>query len=802
MRGTNVSADLRETAHSLMKKNVAVFLLSNDKIPHRNCEDCKGQTSEEHRAGCECLQTGKLCHGFYAATTDIEVFDSWLEDHPDSEILAMPTGQATGVFVFEYDPKNGGAESYNKLISANEAFDTKTVASPGGGEHFYFKMPNFPFGNIHGKLWPGIDIKSEGGYVLIPPSKTEKGKYVVTRNVEPTEAPSWLIDKIFEYQSRNKWNTEAKLLQRPEQRTYDPDLVTPEQANLVRKTVSYWQNRIKNAPEGSQNLLIYTASRVLFSLAFHGLIDEENAYSYLEEACEQGGHPAWRAQKAIRSGRDAADASPDEVHAALSNDLNILETFDKDDLGNANRVVFWRGTDLRYDPDRERFYTWAGKKWVFARPGRVTNIVEDVHSKIIPTEAPFYSADSIPPSEKDKKAPKSYREQFITWAKAQRYSSPISSTVAILKGREALWCDSEAFDIDPYHFNVGNGVVDLRTGELLAHDRTFMCSNISRVHYDPNAKAPEWERFLELTQPNEVHRKYLQRLMGYTLIGEVIDQIFAVHIGSGGNGKGVFLDTQKYIIDEYATTGQRDSFVRKSNSNRIPADIASMEGKRLVVVDELNDNQKLDEALLKDITGGGEIKAEAKNINPWEYTPKFTLHFRTNHMPDLPSDRSIIRRFRPVKWTVEPTSEEWDTFTSPHHSTPFNYLTKLEAPGILNWILEGVREYLEHGLQVPDDLSVAAVEMLMENDPFLIFMSLNCVQHPGDQLDGSRLYACFKQWYEDNGFAGNPPSSRALYKDIKEGKYKDKWPWETNNRGRFMIMDHRLEGRTGGHLGS
>jgi putative DNA primase/helicase len=280
-------------------------------------------------------------------------------------------------------------------------------------------------------------------------------------------------------------------------------------------------------------------------------------------------------------------------------------------------------------------------------------------------------------------------------------------------------------------------------------------------------------------------------MIGYTVIGEVRDQIFALHIGSGGNGKGVFLDTISYVMGEYATTGQRDSFVRKNNSNRIPADIASMEGKRLVVVDELNDNQKLDEALLKDITGGGTIKAEAKNVNPWEYTPKFTLHFRTNHMPDLPSDRSIVRRFRPVKWTVEPTGEEWDSFTSPHHSTITNYLTIEESSGILNWILEGTREYLRQGLSVPDSLETEALMMLQENDPFLSFMSENVGVNEGAVLDGTKLYTSYKEWYKNHGFSGNPPSSRSLFKDIKEGKYKGRWEWGTE-RDRFALKNISL----------
>lgn len=782
---------IQEAAKALIQSGRPVFPISGDKIPYRNCDDCRGLTDEAHREVCSCLRNGGLCHGFYAATLDEAIFDSWCEEHPDIAMIAMPTGKKTGLFVMEYDPKNGGETSYNQLINDHGAIQTETNMSPSGGLHHVFLMPDFDFGNIHGKLWPGIDIKATGGYALMPPSQTDKGSYVVVNGMDPQPAPQWLLDKIFQYSSKNKWDESSRMLRRQEGRTYDPDSITPEQAEQVRKTVDYWQSRIREAKDGEQNILIYTGSRVLFSLCFHGLMDEEDAQYFLEEACEEGNHPQHRSLLAIQSGTRAAWANPDPRDEALANDINVVETFTQDDIGNANRVIFWRGTDIRYDSDREKYYTWDENKWVQARDGRVRNIVEDVHANILATESLFYSDINSPPSQQGKRNPKTYRDLFNAWGATQRFARKISDTMTTLHGRKEIWCRTDDFDSEPYFLNVSNGVVDLRENDLLPHDRAYLCSKISDVIYDPNAKCPEWERFLELVMPDPEHRAYLQRMIGYTVIGEVRDQIFALHIGSGGNGKGVFLDTISYVMGEYATTGQRDSFVRKNNSNRIPADIASMEGKRLVVVDELNDNQKLDEALLKDITGGGTIKAEAKNVNPWEYTPKFTLHFRTNHMPDLPSDRSIVRRFRPVKWTVEPTGEEWDSFTSPHHSTITNYLTIEESSGILNWILEGTREYLRQGLSVPDSLETEALMMLQENDPFLSFMSENVGANEGAVLDGTKLYTSYKEWYKNHGFSGNPPSSRSLFKDIKEGKYKGRWEWGTE-RDRFALKNISL----------
>ena len=775
--------ELVEAARDLIAKGRKVFGISSNKIPYANCDNCRDQTTASHREVCPCMQDPLArCHGLYAATDDLDVVKQWVEETPEMH-LAVATGQASGVFVFDYDPKNGGDVSFQELIDEFGEFETETNTTKSGGKHFIFQLPNFDVPNIIGKLWPGIDIKGNGGYYLVPPSPG----YTKDDTQNPVQAPKFLREAIFNYQAKFKWADGSRNLEPVERKDFDPEAITESMADQVAKTVKYWTGKIRTAPEGRQNIYIFTATRVLFSLCFHGVLEEDDAQQLIERACREGNHPLGRVKTTIASARQYAFEMPDELDMALSDDRDIIETFQMDDIGNANRVVFWKGMDIRYDPDREKFYTWDKKKWIPAKEGRVMGIVEDVITKISATEGDFYSNNTSPPNELNKRGvPKTYRQVFLEWAAKQRFTGKITSTAVILKGREAIWTVGDDFDLNPYEINVANGLLDLRTGGLRPHDRASMCSNISPVEYDPNATCPEFMRFLELTQPVEEHRRYIQRLLGLTMIGEVRDQIFALHIGSGGNGKGVFLDTCSYVMGEYSTTGQRDSFVRKHNSNRIPADIASFEGKRIVLVDELNDNQKLDTALLKDVTGGGKIKAEAKNVNPWEYTPKFTLHFRTNHMPDLPTDRSIVRRFRPVRWSVEPTSEQWDSFTSPHHSTPFQYLTKREASGILNWLLAGTRDYLQNGLDVPLDLDMDAIRMLEENDPFLIFMSQNTSSSEGAELDGSQLYKSFKEWYADHYASGKPDSAKSLWVDIREGKYKGRWNWY-EKRGRMTF---------------
>lgn len=714
-----------EEATRLISLGSKVFPVSANKKPYRNCDDCKeAEATEVHREVCPCLrEPGSRCHGVYAASDDIEVVKQWLTETPAMG-LAEAMGKVTGFLTVEFDPKNDGDKSWADWIEENGDVDTETQQSPGGGKHFIGQAPNFPVRNIHGKLAPGIDVKADGGYRVAAAPKGSERQYVRLNDSSRNPFPKWLLDKIFEYQSRDRWDDRAGLLTPPERKDFDADALTEDQQTRVEKTVTYWQRRIRTAPHGVQNVLIYTGTRVLFSLCYAGLLDETVAEDAVLEAAEDGNHPHHRTLSSLQSGRQDAYANPDPVDAVLDNDLDTILTFQHNDSGNANRVLYWKGLDLKYNGDQDKFLVWDRIQWSVVPTSKIRGMVEEVFNSIIATEAEFYSDTASPVSEMDKKRPRSYRALFRLWAMQQQYARKYRDCISILEGRASIACVSDDFDYNPYLLNTPTGIVDLKTGEVREHDRNELCTQVTSVSYDPDATCLQWQRFMEMTQPNEAHRRYVQRVFGASLLGKTLpEEVFFLHIGSGGNGKGVSLDILKKMLGAYATVGQRDTFTRKNGSNRIPADLASYDGKRLVLIDELNSNQKLDDALLKDVTGGGVIKAEAKNLNPWEYTPKFTLHIRTNHMPDLPSDRSMVRRFRPIKWTVEVTPQQWDSFTDDENRDVTDFLYNHEAAGILNWMLEGLRDYRANGLQTPEDLEVEALDMLEESDIHAQFIS-------------------------------------------------------------------------------
>lgn len=141
-----------------------------------------------------------LCdNGFYEASSNIEEIEEWWRIWPDAA-MAAPLGLGLGMFVYDVDPDNGGMASHQELIKTyGELPPTWVCRSGGGGQHYYFRYPRRKVSNRKG-VRPGIDIQSDGSYVLIPFSshksgniyKWEEGKTPGT--VALADAPDWLIE--------------------------------------------------------------------------------------------------------------------------------------------------------------------------------------------------------------------------------------------------------------------------------------------------------------------------------------------------------------------------------------------------------------------------------------------------------------------------------------------------------------------------------------------------------------------------------------------------------------------------------
>lgn len=140
-------------------------------------------------------------HGFKDATNDIKQIKTWWELFPNAGI-GLPTGSINNIVVLDIDPRNGGNFSFERLVDENENLPhTVHCETGGGGFHLYF---NYDKRIKRNSLidYPGIDVQSDGKYVILPPSTHPNGrdyeweqssKPVVTPIADP---PSWLVNKL------------------------------------------------------------------------------------------------------------------------------------------------------------------------------------------------------------------------------------------------------------------------------------------------------------------------------------------------------------------------------------------------------------------------------------------------------------------------------------------------------------------------------------------------------------------------------------------------------------------------------
>jgi hypothetical protein len=124
----------------------------------------------------DCRSPGKhprTSRGFIDATTDRKKIKAWWTEWPDSNI-GMPTGSVSGLLVLDVDPRNGGYKSLAKvLIDSGPLPPTAKQQTGGGGRHLFFRYSGLKMPKT---LAPGIDVKADGGYVVVAPSIHQSGK--------------------------------------------------------------------------------------------------------------------------------------------------------------------------------------------------------------------------------------------------------------------------------------------------------------------------------------------------------------------------------------------------------------------------------------------------------------------------------------------------------------------------------------------------------------------------------------------------------------------------------------------------
>jgi putative DNA primase/helicase len=310
----------------------------------------------------------------------------------------------------------------------------------------------------------------------------------------------------------------------------------------------------------------------------------------------------------------------------------------------------------------------------------------------------------------------------------------------------------DQWDADPWLLNTPGGVVDLRTGASRPHFARDLMTKLTAV--TPRPDCPLWRRFLTtVTDKDEQLQAFLQRVAGYCLTGITKEHaIFFLH-GTGGNGKGVFLNTLAAILADYATVAPMETFTA-SPGDRHPTDVAMLRGARMVTAQETEEGRRWAEARIKAMTGGDPISARFMRQDFFTFVPQFKLIIAGNHKPGLRNvDEAIRRRFNLIPFNVHIPPEE-------RNPDLFDDL-KSEWPGILQWMIDGCLEWQNIGLAAPAVVLAATDDYLQAEDAIAQWIEDRC--HISGQIVKGRaityplycttadLFASWKAWADDAG---------------------------------------------------
>ncbi|MCM3665541.1 phage/plasmid primase, P4 family [Mesobacillus subterraneus] len=408
--------------------------------------------------------------------------------------------------------------------------------------------------------------------------------------------------------------------------------------------------------------------------------------------------------------------------------------FMRTDLGNAERLIYRFGKDLRYNNAFKKWYIWDGKRWREDDTNQIKQMAKH-------TVRMIYKEAS---QEEESEA----RAALSKHAVGSESRSRLEAMIALSESEVPILPDD--MDKDQMLFNCANGVVNLETGEFLEHNREFYMNKISPIAYDPNADCPLWKKFLEdIMQDEEGNVKqelinFLQKAIGYALTGDTSEQVLFFLYGKGRNGKSTFLDTIRYLFGDYGQQTNTETFsVRKNEGAR--SDLATLKGSRLVAASESEEGARLAESLIKQLTGGEPIQARFLYGNPFVYKPEFKIFFTTNHKPIIKgSDEGIWRRIRLVPFTVTIPKEKVDKHLG-------DKLLQQEMSGILRWAVEGCLKWQKEGLGNPKEVQEATDDYRGEMDAVGNFLKEYCVFNDAAKCYVKDLYQKYEEWCIENG---------------------------------------------------
>jgi putative DNA primase/helicase len=405
------------------------------------------------------------------------------------------------------------------------------------------------------------------------------------------------------------------------------------------------------------------------------------------------------------------------------------------DVGNGQRFADHHGGDVRYCGDWEVWLFWDGHRWSIDNTGELMRKAK-------------WTAKSIY-VEASQANDKHDAQDLGRWGVKSESRERLNAMLALAASEQPIPLNAECLDSMPWLLNFENGTLDLRTGELRGARREDFLTTLCPLEYPDDAgdEPVLWLEFLGRIFAGDAELiRFVQQLVGMSLVGEITESILPIFYGVGANGKSVFVETINNMLGgDYAMTASEE-FLIADNGHRHPTEIADLRGKRFVSICETPDSGRLTESKVKRLTSRESLRARRMMENFWEFKPSHHIIVCTNHKPAVRgTDHGIWRRLRLVPFSVVIPDIEQDK------DLP-NKLRN-EWPAILRWAVGGCLDWQHNGkrLAVSEAVSGATNEYRVECDVLGQWLEECCLVGENHGCQAMDLWNSYKNWVEKRG---------------------------------------------------
>lgn len=750
--------------------------------------------------------TGKKVSMFSGSWKNVVRETSMAHYDASMNSVAILTGNVSGLFVLDVDNsesegRENGMEAWDLMVYRNGDPVTWTAKTGGNGLHVYFRMPaSDALRNRKNRvsLWydgkaRGIDVRAEGGVAFCPPS-SYVGPDSVTRSYSwvrspfdtpLADVPDWLLEALEEDDDRRdrhkaRCSTSA---------CYDSDNedgTEPTHTSATSEITELLRSHPKHPDPESTFRAKIADKGDLYSYRVHG-----------PRTCLYGHRHNGRNNFAVRQvvrdlfyichgsecslkprkkfGRLSLEAwlEKSPARAITFKDTSILSVMDTPCIVEAGfkgevthrsiarmlAEVYKRcGRIVSCD---ESFYVWCGDLWKKASAstmrGMCSEHVDYLGRAYLRHVSQGLKGDGDGEdarAKEDAKAREKERKAVLKGITKTGSFSFIDGVLKLLVPHVEHEDFAERLDKNKDIVCVKNGIVCLKTGEFFKHHPRFLCTFSANAEWRPGSKCTVFKDFMDdiFNGDSEVV-DYLQLLLGYALTAHVSEQMFVIFHGAGANGKGVLLNALKGALGPYYAAMHKEVIVQGQKAARGAADphMAALENSRYAVCDETGENDRLDDAVIKSITGESAVVTRNMYERTRSFYPTFQPMLATNHRPEINvADSAILRRLVLVPFvnTYVPC-EKFDPELFPDRRPMDTGLNaKLSSPEarseIIEWLVGGaVRWYRmransadKNGVEKPvlrakpRLLDAAMTDYINEQDPIKTFVEEHCETGP------------------------------------------------------------------------